>query len=142
VVRESKHIVMSNGQRIMRSAIVASILAVSASGCANREVFDLTGTWQGSESTDRNASVVMMLRQDDRDVTGVVCRVSSGRRVFYDVPVSGRYPRVAFEYFGATVNGRASGNDLIVVYRRDPVFEELHFSRASSAEYERCRNAP
>jgi hypothetical protein len=122
--------------------LIGSAAALSAFGCEEPLRFDVTGTWTGGSAQDHSGREVMTLRQDDEDITGLVCRISSGHRVFFDVPVSGRYPRVTFAYFGDTVTGWATGEHLIVARRSGSVSYELRFTRTSTSEYEECHNAP
>jgi hypothetical protein len=124
----------------MRRLLLA-LLALGAPSCGHEDVFDLSGTWSGGSSTDHSARQVLTIWQDGRDITGLVCRISSGHRVFYDVPVSGRYPTFTFPYFGDTVTGAPTDENTIVAYRRGSVSDEMHFTRASSDDYEQCRSA-
>jgi hypothetical protein len=104
-------------------------------------MFDLTGTWQGGFPNEHSAREFMTLRQDDGAISGVICRLSSGHRVFNDVPVSGRYPTFTFQYFGDTVTGRAAAEDLIVAHRAGYTAGDMNFTRTSSSDYETCASA-
>ena len=106
-------------------------------------MFDLSGTWQGGFPNEHSSYEVMTLRQDQGGaISGVICRLSSGHRVFHDVPVSGRYPTFTFQYFGDTVTGIAAAEDLIVAHRAGYTAGEMNFVRANSSDYEGCANAP
>jgi hypothetical protein len=106
-------------------------------------MFDLSGTWQGGFPNEHSAREVMTLRQDQSGaISGVVCRISSGHRVFQDVPVSGRYPSFTFQYFGDTVTGWAAAEDLIVARRAGYTAGEMNFTRVDSSDYEDCASAP
>jgi hypothetical protein len=126
----------------MRPAAFLCVVALYAGGCGHRRMFDLSGTWQGGLSSEHSAYEVMTLRQDGGTISGVICRISSGHRIFHDVPVSGRYPSFTFQYFGDTVTGWAAAEDLIVAYRPGSTAGDLTFIRASASDYERCASAP
>ena len=77
----------------MGRAAFLCVLALYAAGCGHRRMFDLTGTWQGGFPNEHSSYEIMTLRQDEGGaISGLVCRLSSGHRIFHDVPVSGKYP--------------------------------------------------
>jgi hypothetical protein len=121
--------------------LCCAVGTLASPGCGARRRFDLSGTWSGGFAQDHSAREVMTLRQDGDAISGLVCRISSLHRVFYDVPVSGRYPMFTFPYFADTVTGWAAGEDLIVANRTGAVSYEMHFTRTDASDYEACRNA-
>jgi hypothetical protein len=125
----------------MRSRVGPAIALAFAFACGEGRVFDVTGTWQGGLASEHSAYQVMTLQQQDGVISGFICRISSGHRIFRDVPVSGRYPLFTFQYAGDTVTARAESDDLIVASRAGSTAGQWTFVRASFSVYEDCINA-
>jgi hypothetical protein len=110
--------------------------------------YAVEGTWERCcASGDHFGSYVMQLRRDGDAISGVVCRLSSGHRVFVDRLVSGRYPRMSFDASadnsGASrLDLRSVEDNLITGTDNNPYTSATYdFVRVPSGTYERCKSA-
>ena len=127
----------------MRRA-VALLPALVVVACHDQEMFSMDGTWRrGGLGTDHSGFVVMRLEQQGDRVTGLLCRTESGHSIFRGQPVSGRYPRVEFEYYGRRFEGGIVADDQIHGFLpvRPDFQEEWFFTRTSSDDFDRCQSA-
>ncbi len=126
----------------MRS-VLAGVLAMGLAACHSHDVFRIDGTWRGGYTGEHSAYYVMTLQQQGDQVSGVLCRISSLHRIFFDLPVHGRYPRVEADLaYGRFEGGIVSDDQIHGLFRLSGGFQqEWWFQRVPASEYEQCRNA-
>jgi hypothetical protein len=126
----------------VRPAFVG-LLALAA--CHHGVIFPMAGTWmRGGISGDHFGLVAMQLADDGTRVNGVVCYSESGHLIYRDVPVSGRYPRLAFDRpGGGRFEGGITSPDSINGFFRlaGAGEQEWMFQRTSASVYESCRTS-
>jgi hypothetical protein len=128
--------------RLRRLALlVAGALLVGS--CGEDQTFPIDGAWvRGGISGDHSGAIYLLLTQDGDTVVGTACRLSSGHRIYKDVTVTGRYPRISFLVSGCRFDGGIiSADQLSGYYECGGERQQWFFERRPPADYESCVNA-
>jgi len=115
--------------------------------CEQRPRPPVDGVWfLAGVSGDHSGVIVLSLRQQGEEVTGLACRTDSGHLVYKDVPVAGEYPRIEFaDLYGCRFQSSVASAETIEGWRKCPSEmgqgQEWFFRRTSPSAYDDCASA-